>query len=502
MKKRNFFNISNILWIMMLAVATTFVACDDDPEPDPDPVIVLDGTYIKGAATALTEFDAKGKMAVARNEVNQEDRAELMELYVAVKGTDGFNIITVAGDTRTTYGPGADFAEVTELDGDEPTLGLWRGAIAETEDMFTVPEDGLYHIAYDTEIGIVTIAKVEWGVIGAATPGGWSGSTQVASTGFDLNTMTFEGTEIVLTKADFKFRYSNGWKVILDPDFDLGNGETGIKVNANFGGAVDALVPGGDNISNETPGIYTITVTWSLENGTTATLEKTGDVQAADYSETELGFVGNGLNYNGAQHNWDETIMLMLPEVSNETTYTWTWSGVEVTTLGSFKIRQGQDWNGKVIGYNEVTMAGANAADFETNGDGNFVPLVDGYYDFELVIDAMTETYTLTVVEAGAPAMLWVPGAYQGWAPDAAPSISDPENDGVFTGMVEFPAGTTDFAFKFTSQPNWDGTNYGAGANAGELSTDGGAGNLTVPEVGTYLFTVDINNLTWTYELQ
>lgn len=502
MKKRNFFKMSNIIWIMMLAVATTFVACDDDPDPDPDPEIVLDGTYIKGDATALTTFDAKGQMTTARNEVNQEDRVELMELYIAIKATGGFNIVTVAGDVQTVFGPSADFAEVTELDGDEPTLGLQRGTVDVTDTQFTVPEDGLYHVAYDTEIGVVTIAKVEWGVIGAATPGGWSGSTQLATT-FDLNTMVFEATDVMLTKADFKFRYSNGWKVILDPLYDLGGGVVGIKVNTNFGGTLDALVAGGDNISNETPGYYTITVTWSLANGTTAAVVKTGDVSAIDYSETSLGLIGDGLMVDGAQHNWDVTLFNHVPEISNETTYTWTYSGVEVTTLGSFKIRQGQTWDEKSIGYNDVVMAGAAAADFEgTEGDGNFKPLVDGVYDFVLVIDAMTETYTLTVTAAGAPAMLWVPGTYCAWVHADATTLTDPEDDGIFTGTVEFADGAENYTFKFTSQGDWEGTNYGAGANDGELSTDGSAGDLEVPGAGTYMFTVDINALTWTYELQ
>ncbi|PID93198.1 MAG: hypothetical protein CSA95_08615 [Bacteroidetes bacterium] len=499
MKRRNFFNMSSALWIMMLAVATIFVGCKD-PKPEEED-IVLDGTYIKGNATALTKFDAKGRMTVARNEVLQEDRASLLEKYIAVKATGGFNIVVVKGDQRTVYGPGDNFAEVTELDGDEPTLGLQRGAIAETDKMFTVPQEGLYHVAYDSEVGIVTISRVEWGVIGAATPGGWSGSTQLACQGFDLNTMVFKGTDIVLTKADFKFRYSNGWKVILDPDFDLGNEKKGIKVNANFGGAVNALVPGGDNISNETPGIYTITVTWDLKNGTTASLEKTGDVQVIDYSELQLGLVGNGLIMDGEQHNWDETVLFQLPTVSNETVYTWVWESVEVTPSGSFKIREGQDWNGKVIGYNEVNMAGANAEDFETNGDGNFVPKVDGVYRLELVIDAMTETYTLTVSAAGEPAKLWLPGSYQGWDPGAAPTIVDPENDGTYSGVVDI-TGEGTILFKFTSQPNWDGTNYGAGETAGTLSADGAAGNLELPEGGSYLFTVDTNALTWTFEKQ
>ena len=97
---------------------------------------------------------------------------------------------------------------------------------------------------------------------------------------------------------------------------------------------------------------------------------------------------------------------------------------------------------------------------------------------------------------------LWVPGEYQGWAPDQAPFIQSFESDGIYTGYIYFPADAATFEFKFTSQPNWDGPNYGMGANAGELDTDGGAANLSVPGPGGYMVTVNTKDLTWTYELQ
>jgi starch-binding outer membrane protein SusE/F len=97
---------------------------------------------------------------------------------------------------------------------------------------------------------------------------------------------------------------------------------------------------------------------------------------------------------------------------------------------------------------------------------------------------------------------LWVPGAYQGWAPDQAPFVQSFEDDGIYTGYLYFQADAESFEFKFTSEPSWDGTNYGQGENDGELSTDGGAGNLSVPGPGGYMVTVNTNDLTWTYELQ
>jgi hypothetical protein len=397
-------NLLKFSWLLIVALLT-FTACNDDDDNDgnnnnPDVPQVEDGFYLKGAATALTELNSKGIMKITSNEVTKEDRAELLEIYVAVKGgNDGFNIVEVTGATQKTYGPGSDFAVVGEdaRDNDEPKVDFWRGSYAETTDKFTVPEDGLYHVVIDKELKKVVVAPVVWGVIGAATPGGWGESTQLSAT-FDLNKMTFQGTDIPLSIGDYKFRYSNGWKIILDTDLDVGGGDKGVKVNTNFGGAVDNLVPGGANINNATTGKYTITITWELGKSYVASLEKTGENDLNDYTDTELGFVGSGIIAADTVLGWNVTIDLKTPAVNN-TVYTWNWTNIQVTNAdnGSFKIREGQDWNGVIIGYPQVTMTGDAADKFETNDDGNFVPTQNGTYDFTLVVDAATETYALTV---------------------------------------------------------------------------------------------------------
>ncbi len=129
-----------------------------------------------------------------------------------------------------------------------------------TETKFTVPEDGLYHVVYDETLNKVVVAKAEWGIIGGATVAGWGGSTALPLEGtFSKTAMTFKATEVILTVGDFKFRYSNGWKIVLDGEL--------VRVNTNFGGAVNALVPGGGNIANTENGIYTVKVMWTIENG-------------------------------------------------------------------------------------------------------------------------------------------------------------------------------------------------------------------------------------------
>ncbi len=52
-------------------------------------------------------------------------------------------------------------------------------------------------------------------------------------------------------------------------------------------------------------------------------------------------------------------------------------------------------------------------------------------------------------------------------------------------------------AFKFTSQPNWDGVNYGFGGEEGTLSTDGDASNLEVASAGLYYCNADVEKLTY-----
>ncbi len=509
MKNLNFSKLMKLTWALLLSLTFIATSCKDDDPPIDPPVIVLDGLYVKGGATALTDFNSKGMFKVTRNEVNQTDRAELVEIFVAVKaGAPGFNIVLVEGSKQTSWGPGADFAVVPEADRnvDEPKVDFWRGSYAENTTAFTVPADGLYHIVLDKQLKKIAILPVVWGVIGAATPGGWGGSTAMPAKGFDLNTMTFEINDMVLTKADWKFRYSDGWKVILDAEYDLGGGVIGIKANTNMGGAVNALVPGGANIPNAEPGKYTAKMVWTLGSGFVATMTKTGDLQLIDYTNTELGLVGDGLMVSGAQHNWDVTLMVSKPVVENVTTYTWTYNQVEVTTLGSFKIREGQDWNKKSIGYNDVTMAGLAADKFTTNNDGNFVPTENGTYDIVLKIDAVTEKYTFTVNPAGAaPEMFMLgDGCSAGWE-NGSPLPMMKASDGVYYISTTLNAAKS---IKFiTTQGQWApmyGTDASGTSTGGNLvyratESDPDPANIPTPATeGKYIVTMNTNTLTYT----
>lgn len=86
---------------------------------------------------------------------------------------------------------------------------------------------------------------------------------------------------------------------------------------------------------------------------------------------------------------------------------------------------------------------------------------------------------------------LYTPGSSNGWNQNDS-QILTTGNYVNFQGYAHLSG-----EFKFTSQPNWDGINYGAGDEEGVLSTDGSAGNLTVDKDGLYWCEVNLGKLTY-----
>ena len=98
---------------------------------------------------------------------------------------------------------------------------------------------------------------------------------------------------------------------------------------------------------------------------------------------------------------------------------------------------------------------------------------------------------TLTYSFAPAFENLWTPGDANGWNHGGSQMLSTTDYANYY-GFANLSTG----GFKFTSAADWSHINYGD-AGEGKLSTDGGAGNLTVPESGLYWCDVNIAALTW-----
>ena len=91
--------------------------------------------------------------------------------------------------------------------------------------------------------------------------------------------------------------------------------------------------------------------------------------------------------------------------------------------------------------------------------------------------------------------VLYTPGNSNGWSHDNSQQLASYE-EGKYRGFVYINGD-----FKFTSAPNWDGVNYGSTGVEGELSDDGGAGNLTLPAQGEGLYYAQVNTNDLTYTL-
>ncbi|TDO21733.1 SusE domain-containing protein [Pedobacter duraquae] len=97
---------------------------------------------------------------------------------------------------------------------------------------------------------------------------------------------------------------------------------------------------------------------------------------------------------------------------------------------------------------------------------------------------------TLSTSPYLAAAWIYVPGAYQGWAPETADSLVSKDNNGVYTGIINYTAGN--LGFKITPAKNWN-LAYGD-AGAGLISTTGG--DLNAGVAGKRQLTVDLNKKT------
>jgi hypothetical protein len=137
----------------------------------------------------------------------------------------------------------------------------------------------------------------------------------------------------------------------------------------------------------------------------------------------------------------------------------------------------------------------ANGGSFEfSTGPGADIPApaVSGIYtirvDFQAGLFSVTPDSVYSYV--------WVPGDYQGWAPATAPTLASPAANGSYEGYVDI---TTTNGFKFASEADWNGTNYGDTAANGEsgILNAGGGNNLNIPAAGYYLIQASTKGLTW-----
>ena len=233
---------------------------------------------------------------------------------------------------------------------------------------------------------------------------GW-GFTAMSEPEFNQQTMTYVLENCVVDlRGTFMFAYGHGWKLDLD---DAGK----VKANTNLGieaaeaGELgdNALVPNGKDISIAR-GIYKITLVWTLKggaikNGYTAKIEKTGELEAVDYSNCQMELVGSGVaEQEGALVDdawyWGNRMLATNDgkPLKDGNRYTWIWDNVQFTTDG-WRVRTHMfQQSGGVASFDlgdgaVDKTASPNAQD---SSDGNIYVTAGRYYVY-LVIDSKTD---------------------------------------------------------------------------------------------------------------
>ncbi len=373
-----------------------------------NPVILEDGLYIMGGATALIQLSLNGKMANGINEIGQVLRAGMYELYFAISASsEGFNLVEVSGENQYVYGP-ANMSTIHVEGSDQPTVDIQKGTFGINSNKFTVPADGFYHLVLDKQSETIVIIPVPaFGLIGSATELGWSGDYEMAFiNGFSLENIRFEGLGIPLRSGDFKLRQKGGWKMEI---------AEGVKCNTNFGGVLNfpycTLIPGGSNytLQPENEGVYTVTMDWSLEDGLTAYMLKTADLPPLPEYPEAMFLVGAATAY-GWELPGNNANAIMHKCAGGTQTEGIFWKIAYIETGIGFKLSAAA-WTEPNIGYLEVDEFDASGiAVGNDNGSNNLSISESGMY--MVVLDLRNQMVKVSIKPAE---VFGIGDAFGGW---------------------------------------------------------------------------------------
>lgn len=191
-----------------------------------------------------------------------------------------------------------------------------------------------------------------------------------------------------------------------------------------------------------------------------------GEPGAWDPSDITLKF-----NHSGNDVYDDPVFTITIPVADNDGDGNMWFAISDQIAAEAYQTSGGSDWS-KVIGCAEGNGNNADegkvARRSEIGNDGSFVIPVDGTAKFVKITLNMMD-YSYKIEKLNFQENLWIAGSGNGWA--HVDMVSSLNYDGEYVGFMNLGN-----VFKFCSQPNWDGTNYGEG-----FSTDPGAGDMTLP---------------------
>lgn len=163
----------------------------------------------------------------------------------------------------------------------------------------------------------------------------------------------------------------------------------------------------------------------------------------------------------------------------------WQWQIIPESTFVAGKL-EGNTAYGVATGL-EYELSG----DLLAVADGGVPGVLTESYPYLLTVnmDQLTYSFSLAIEQ------LYTPGNSNGWSQTASQILTT--NDYTNYSGYAYLNGE----FKFSTAPDWSGTNFGSTGVEGELTNDGGAGNLNAAVAGLYWLNVNIANLTYTAAL-
>lgn len=225
-----------------------------------------------------------------------------------------------------------------------------------------------------------------------------------------------------------------------------------------------------------------------LETGVASVLTATPTtlvLTSANAADTVIAF-----NWTPAQYGFSAAVRYSVQIAKSGTSFA---APKEVSVASGSTLKYaGADFNQMAI---LLGLAPGNPGQLEVRVKSSLTDSIPAIYS-----NVVSLTVTPYLVVINYPSM-WVPGDYQGWDPATAPKISSKADNGVYEGYLYMTPASSK-KFKFTSDPDWNHTNYGwassttTGDNVtGTMNTTGG--DLFVPNSGYYLMKANKNNNTW-----
>ncbi|HEY3386412.1 MAG TPA: hypothetical protein VGK46_07875 [Saprospiraceae bacterium] len=403
MKKNNF----KWLWIMAMAIVSTFfIACDDD---DPDPIDLvpnLNGLYVYGTNTVASKAgNAASKVNLAILDPNQGAQVNsipgVFGKFIHIGANSTINLAYKQDAIEKVYGA----ANGGETDSAIVTGGaindvVIHGTLVDGGPAINVSKAGLYYLYVDVNAETFVLMEVKANIIGDATESQWATGTVIPLKSSDTLQTVFEITGLPLKGASgYRYRFNDGWHVHQDTTV-VTLSSMGVP---SYGEAWDSGINDIgfhlDNAPHKESGIWTVTLTYNAKTGEwTEVKTKTGDL-LIDYSNSQFGWFGNAYYVNGTVEGaWDAIHHIQLP-VKEGNLYNWVWD-LELIQGRSFVLRE-EGGSGAWITYGGAAKLGASFDDgsiVKENGQDNYFVAVGGNYRISFTINAEDEGRILTIV--------------------------------------------------------------------------------------------------------